>query len=84
MIPPARPIRTEMTDAVVAGIRARGAEAVGLLIVGIARIAIAVLVLVLLLIASKVIGIDVSAVPFAAMTGLSALVSWLITRKQRT
>jgi hypothetical protein len=63
------------------GVRARGPEAVGLVIIGLARILIAVLVLGLLLIASSVLGINVSAVPFAGMTGLSGLLSWLITRK---
>jgi hypothetical protein len=83
LIPPIRPIRTEVTDAVVEGIRERGAEAVGLLIVGLARIVIGAIVLALLVIAGEVVGIDVSAVPFAAMTGLSALVSWLMTRGER-
>ena len=80
MIPPAKPIRVEVNDAVIGGIRERGPEAVGLLIIGLARILIAVLVLGLLLIASSVLGVNVSAVPFAGMTGLSGLVSWLITR----
>jgi hypothetical protein len=53
-----------------------------LVIIGLARILIAVLVLVLLLIASSILGFNVSAVPFAGMTGLSGLVSWLITRKK--
>jgi hypothetical protein len=52
--PPARPIRTELNDAVVGGIRARGSEAVGLLIIGLARVSIAVVALVLLAIAGKV------------------------------
>ena len=82
LIPPTRSIRAEVTDAVVGGIRQRGAEAVGLLIVGTARVVIAVMVLVILVVAGKVIGIDVSAVPFAAMTGISALVSWLLTRRE--
>ena len=82
MIPPARPIRVEMSDAVVGGIRERGPEAVGLVIIGVARILIAVLVLALLLIGSSLLGFDVSAVPFAGMTGLSGLVSWAITRKR--
>lgn len=80
MNPPARSIRTEFHDAVIGGIRERGPEATGLLIVGLARIVIALIVLILLVIASEVVGIDVSAVPFAGMTGISMLVSWLLTR----
>lgn len=80
MNPPARPIRTELNDAVVGGIRQRGPEAVGLLIIGLTRIVLAVLVLGVMLFASSVLGFNVTAVPFAAMSGLSAFLSWLITR----
>ena len=38
MNPPARSIRTEVSEAVVAGIRQRGSEAVGLMLVGAARL----------------------------------------------
>jgi hypothetical protein len=79
LIPPSRSIRTEVTDAVVGGIRERGSEAVGLLIVGVARIATAVMALIVLVIASKLVGIEISAVRFAVMTVFSGLVSWLIT-----
>jgi hypothetical protein len=72
-----------VTDAVVGGIRERGPEAVGLMIIGMARIVIAFLVLILMVIASEVVGIDISAIPFAGMTGISAFVSWLITRGER-
>lgn len=40
MNPPARSIRAEMSEAVVAGIRQRGSEAVGLVLVGVARLAL--------------------------------------------
>jgi hypothetical protein len=81
--PPARSFRTELNDAVGGGIRQRGAEAIGLVIMGLARIAIAVPVLALLLLASRLLGVDVTALPFAGMTGISALVSWLLTRRDR-
>lgn len=83
LIPPSRSIRTEVTDAVVGGIRERGSEAVGLFIVGVARITMAALALIVLIVASKVIGVEISAVRFALMTALSALVSWLITPLRR-
>jgi hypothetical protein len=79
LIPPSRSIRTEVTDAVVGGIRERGSEAVGLLIVGAARIATAVMALIVLVVASKLVGIEISAVRFAVMALFSGLVSWLIT-----
>lgn len=81
MIPPAKPFRTELNEAVIEGVRERGPEAVGLVIIGLARILIAVLVLGLLLFASSILGLNVSAVPLAGMTGLSGLLSWLTTRK---
>jgi len=80
--PPARPLRTELNDAVVGGIRERGAEAVGLVIVSMARIAIAAVVLALLLVASTVLEIEVTFGPFAGMTGVSACVSWLLMRRR--
>ena len=68
---PARPIRIEVTDAVVGGIRQRGPEAVGLLIIGLARVFLFIVVLGVLLFASSVLGFDVTTVPLAAMSGAS-------------
>jgi hypothetical protein len=79
LIPPARTIRTEFHNAIAHGIRMRGPEAVGLVLIGFAQIVIGVLVLVLLVAASEIVGIDVTAVPFTGMTGVSMLVSWLLT-----
>jgi hypothetical protein len=83
MNPPARPIRTELNDAVVGGIRQRGPAAVGVVIMGLARLVVAVATLAVMLFASSVLGLEVSAVPFAIMSGLSGLLSWLITRDGR-
>lgn len=79
MNPPARPLRIELNDAVVGGIRNRGPEAVGVVIIGVARVVVAALVLALLLATSAFFDYDVTAVPFAGMTSASALISWLIT-----
>jgi hypothetical protein len=81
--PPARSIRTELNDAVVGGIRQRGPDAVGLLIMAAARIVIAVVVLGLLFVASSLLGYPVTTWPFVGMTGISGLVSWLTTRDRR-
>jgi hypothetical protein len=80
MNPPARPLKTELNEALVGGIRQRGPEAFGWMLVALTRIAITVIVLVLMLIASWAFHYDVSAWPFAGMTTISGLVSWLTTR----
>jgi hypothetical protein len=78
--PPARTLKTELNEALVGGIRLRGPEAFGWMLVALIRIAITVVVLVLMLIASWAFGYDVTAWPFAGMTTISGLVSWLLTR----
>jgi hypothetical protein len=83
MNPPARPIRTEFHEAVVGGIRQRGADAVGLVIMGIAYLLIAVLALGVLLFASSVLGIKQTALPVTVMTILSGLISWLVGKSLR-
>jgi hypothetical protein len=81
MNPPARPVRVEFHDALVGGIRQRGPEAAGLVIVGLARILIAAVTLALLLSVSVVLGLEFrAALPLASMTGASAGLSWLVTR----
>lgn len=82
MNPPARPLKTELNEALVGGIRLRGAEAFGWMLVSLTRIAITAVVLVLLLVAGWVFGYDVTALPFAAMTTVSGLVSWILTRER--
>lgn len=81
MNPPAGPIRAEVSDALVGGIRLRGAEAVGLVIMGLARLAIAVVVFIVLYGAAVIVGIEVTTPPpFAGMGLISALVTWLVGR----
>ena len=81
MNPPARPLKTELNDALVGGIRERGSEAVGFFIIAVTRIVIAVLVVAVQLLASVALGYGVTVVPFAGMTVIGGLVSWLTTRK---
>jgi hypothetical protein len=80
MNPPARPLKTELSEALVGGIRQRGPEAFGSMLVALMRIAITVIVLALMLIASWAFGYDVAVAPFAGMTTISGSVSWLLTR----
>jgi hypothetical protein len=78
--PPPKPIRYELTDALIEAIRSRGPEAAGLVMVGLARLVVAVATLMALLLCSSILGIEVTPIPFAAMSGLSAVLSWAITR----
>jgi hypothetical protein len=82
MNPPARPLKTELNEALVGGIRQRGPEAFGWMLVALTRIAITVVVLALMLIASWAGGYEVTAWPFAGMTTVSGLLSWLLTQKR--
>lgn len=79
MNPPARPLKTELNEALVGGIRQRGPEAFGSMLVALTRIVITVVVLILMLLTSWAFGYQVTAWPFAGMTTLSGLVSWLLT-----
>lgn len=84
MIPPARPLRTELNDALVGGIRERGAEAVGMVIMAIAYLVIGILTMLVLLGASSIFGIDRTALPVTVMTLLSAGISLLVGRSVRS
>lgn len=83
MNPPAGPFRTEVNDAVIGGIRERGPEAVGMMIIALARLVIAVITFLVLYGVSSILEIEVSAWPAAGMTIISGLVSWLTTRDGR-
>lgn len=80
MNPPVRPLRTELNEALVGGIRLRGPEAFGLLIMALTRIVIALLVLGLQLLATWLLDYDVTGWPFVGMLTISGLVSWLTMR----
>jgi hypothetical protein len=81
MEPPARPIRTELKDATVAAIRQRGPEAVGLLLIGLARLTLATAVLVVLHFAgATMFGFNLMSTPFAAASVISLGLSFLATK----
>jgi hypothetical protein len=73
-------IKAELDNAVVLGIRQRGPDAVGLLIVGIARLIVGAATLAVLLGVGVLFGYDVTAIHFAGLTGISALVGWVAGR----
>jgi hypothetical protein len=84
MNPPAKPIRSELNDALVGGIRLRGPDAFGLLIMAVAYLAIAVLVLLVLLLIGSVCGIDQTAAAVSVMSMISGVASWLIGKSARS
>jgi len=81
MEPPARPIRTEFKEATIAAIRQRGPEAIGLLLIGLARLLLATAVLVILHVAgATMFGFNLMSVPFAATSVISVGLSFLATQ----
>jgi hypothetical protein len=82
MNPPSRPIRTELNDALVGGIRKRGPDAFGMMIDALARLGIGVITFFVLYGLTDLAGRQPSSLgPYAALTGASGLTSWLVTRR---
>ncbi len=81
MNPPAGSIKAEFSEAIVGGIRQRGPEAVGVVLIGIAHLFVAFIALTVLLFATLVLGFEISAVPVLIMSALSGVVSWLVGKK---
>jgi hypothetical protein len=82
--PPARPIRTELNEALVGGIRQRGPDAFGMMIDALVRLIVGVITFAVLFGISQLAGYEITAVPFVGMTGVSGLVSWLLTRRPKS
>ena len=77
---PAGSIRTELNRAIVGGIRQRGPEAVGLILVGAARLLLAFLAVVFAQALSvAVFGLGVASMPSVTISVLSAAASVLAT-----
>jgi hypothetical protein len=70
-------IRAELNDAVIGGIRLRGRDAVGLVLIGVASLLLVILSLGVLLIFVALFGIEITATLCAALGGLAAGVSRL-------
>jgi hypothetical protein len=72
-----------VVDAIVLGIRERGPEAVGMLLVGLVRIVLAVAVLVTLLLLQlfgvPTLGFSIESIPFAAVSVISVALSVMAT-----
>lgn len=75
--------RVELKYAMVEGVRQHGPDAVGMLIVGLARLTMAVATLGALWLASSLLGLNTTAYSVIGMSGLSAAMGCLIARHDR-
>jgi len=69
-------IRGELNAAVITGIRERGSDAVGLLIMGIARLIIGGIALGVVLGVAAIFGYDMTAVHLTGATAIAGVISW--------
>ena len=70
-------IKAEFSGAVATGIRQRGPDAVGLLLIGIARLIVGAATLAALLGLASAFGYDTAGAPLASITGISAAITWI-------
>ncbi len=80
---PARSIRAELGEAVVGGIRERGPDAVGMILIGLARLLIGTAALTVLLAASAISGYDLSALQFAGLSVTAVLLNAVLSPRHR-
>lgn len=78
MTPPAGSIKAEVNHAVAKGIRRRGPDAVGLVLMGTARLIVAATTLGVLLAASALSGNDLTTLHFVGASAIAAIVNWLL------
>lgn len=84
MIPPTDSIREELSEAVRSGIRSSGPDAVGFILMGMARLIVGASTLGVLLGVGAVSGYDVRAPQFAGVIGAVAAINLIaITRRLR-
>lgn len=77
MTGPEESIRSEFASAITSGIRRRGPDAVGIVLVGVAKLLVAALAIAILLLASALSGYDMTAAHLAGATALIGTVHWL-------
>lgn len=73
-----RSIKQELSEAVIGGIRERGPDAVGLLLIGVSRLLVGAATLAVLLVAGSISGHDLTAVHLAGLGALAVLLNVLI------
>jgi hypothetical protein len=76
VLTPPQSIRGELNAAVISGIRERGSDAVGLLIMGVARLIVGVITLGVVLGVAAIFGYDMTAVHLTGATAVAGLVGW--------
>lgn len=76
-------IRSELSDSLVGGIRQHGADAVGLVIMGLARLLVGAATLAVVLAGGAVAGYDIGAAEFAGLTGAVAFLNLLTSGRPR-
>ena len=84
MTTPPGSIKGELSDALIGGIRQRGSDAVGLVIMGIARLIVGAVTLGVLLGIGAAFGYGMTPGQFVGATALAGLVSWLMGRDSRS
>lgn len=78
MNPPANSLKAEVNHALANGIRRRGPDAVGVVLMGMARLVVAVSTLVILLLAGALFGYDITASHAFGATAVVAALNWLL------
>jgi hypothetical protein len=78
-----RSIKGELGHAVVGGIRQHGADAVGLVLIGLARLLVGVATLGALLAGGAIAGLEMSTTHFAILTGGAAFLNLLAVGRSK-
>jgi hypothetical protein len=78
MSPPTNSLKAEASHALASGIRSRGPDAVGVVLMGMARLIVTVSTLVILLLAGMVSGYDITASHAFGATVIVAALNWLL------
>lgn len=77
---PDQSIMAELNHALARGIRRRGPDAVGLVLIGMARLVVTTLTLAVLLVAAAIFGYNATPLGLAGATVVAGLLNWLAGR----
>jgi hypothetical protein len=84
MTAPPGSIKGELSDALIGGIRRHGSDAVGVVLMGIARLIVGMVTLGFLLGAGATFGYEMTAAHFVGAAVVAGLVSWLTGGSSRS
>jgi hypothetical protein len=80
MQPPARPLKSEVRDVIVIGIRTSGPRAVSMLLIGFVRLILALVALLMLhLVGAEMFGFSLLSIPFASVSVISGALMLMAT-----